>query len=147
MEQKLYFRFRYLSGNQPNYFKLFYYVEAPPPLTEGGLHIMRKKPAHPYDENALKAMRIFYKELLSGYPDVIKVHDIIKFTGFSKSAITNWVRNHHLDAIHYKRMFIIPKDYLLDFLTSDYYLQIIRKTETQIKTLNAFDLQHMQSRI
>lgn len=122
-------------------------MEAPPPLTEGGLHIMRKKPAHPYDENALKAMRIFYKELLSGYPDVIKVHDIITFTGFSKSAITNWVRNHHLDAIHYKRMFIIPKDYLLDFLTSDYYLQIIRKTETQIKTLNTFDLQHMRSSI
>lgn len=107
---------------------------------------MRKKPDHPYNESALKAMRVFYKEMLTEYPDIFEVSDIINFTGFSKSAITNWVRNHHLDAIHYKRKFIIPKDYLLDFLTSDYYLQIIRKTNTQLKTLNAFDLQYARSR-
>ena len=106
---------------------------------------MRKKPTHPYDKKALIEMRVFYQNMLSDYPDVVKVTDIIKLTGFSKSAITNWGRNRHLDAIHYKRMFIVPKGYLLDFLTSDYYLQIIRKTETQIKTLNTFDLQYTRS--
>lgn len=98
----------------------------------------------PNDKSYLTSMRGFYEEHIKNYPDMLETSDIICITGFSKSAITNWVRAKRIKAVHYKKKFLFPKDELLDFLTSSYYLSIIRKTDAQRQTLTVFHCDCME---
>lgn len=98
----------------------------------------------PVDQGYLISMRGFYEEHIKNYPDMLETSDIICITGFSKSAITNWVRAERIKAVHYKKKFLFPKDELLDFLTNSYYLSIIRKTDAQRQTLTVFHSDWME---
>lgn len=95
------------------------------------------------DKTYLTSMKEFYEDNIRNYPDMIDTADIICITGFSKSAITNWVRAGRLKAILYKRKFLFPKEYILEFLTGSYYLSIIRKTVLQQHTLALFHALYM----
>lgn len=98
----------------------------------------------PNGRNYLTSMRGFYEKQIENYPDMLETTDIISITGFSKSAITNWVRTNRITAVHYKKKFLFPKEVLLDFLISPYYLSIIRKTDAQRQTLTVFHADCME---
>lgn len=99
----------------------------------------------PSEGSSLATLWTFYEDHISSFPDVIQTADIIEITGFSKSAITNWVRSGRLKAIHYKKKFLFPKVYLLEFLTGSYYLSIIRKTDVQKSTLALFHAHYAEN--
>ncbi|MEA4845989.1 MAG: helix-turn-helix domain-containing protein [Clostridiaceae bacterium] len=87
----------------------------------------------------VRAMRRFYENELSEYPDAMGVENVIEFTGFSKSAITNWVRQKKLDAIKAKKKYYFPKEYLIDFLISSYYRQITRSSKKRQLMVQKFE--------
>lgn len=91
------------------------------------------------DSNYMIMMKKFYEDEFYNYPDVLDVSTVISMTGFSKSAITNWVRQKKLKEIKAKKKFYIPKKYLIEFLISPSYRQIRRKTVIQIQMMQKFE--------
>ena len=82
-------------------------------------------------------LKRFYKEQLIKYPDVVTVQDVVKITGYSDTAVVNWVNRRLLQAYRGKK-YKIPKIYLIDFLCGVYYRQITRKTKIHNDTMQIF---------
>lgn len=77
----------------------------------------------------LVRMRQFYEGLLAGYPDVMTVEQVAKFTGYCKNSVSNWCSKQELKNFLIRQRFRIPKEYLLDFLTSRYFIGIAVKSD------------------
>lgn len=69
-------------------------------------------------------IRIFYSNLLTDYPDVLSSADVCSFTGYKNTSVVGWCKNGHLKSFLIKQRLQIPKEYLLDFLLSDYFSSI-----------------------
>ena len=84
-------------------------------------------------------LAFYFQEQLSHYSSLLSVADIIRFTGYSKSAINNWVLQGHLPSLNYqgKRIksfkqgkgSLITKEMMVFFLSRTYYRRIVRKTQ------------------
>lgn len=84
-------------------------------------------------------MRTFYDKHLSPYPDLLSVKDIQQITGFSSSAIVRWISTGILKAFQPGKQYIVPKDFMLDFLISPYYRSIRRKAPAQKELMDTFE--------
>lgn len=83
-------------------------------------------------------MHEYYKKLLSKYPDVLTVGDVVKLTGYVKTSVNNWCNNGHLKAFKRNNMNHIPKVYLIEFCYSKYFRTITRKSDWHIRVLQEF---------
>jgi hypothetical protein len=77
----------------------------------------------------LNRMRLFYKRLLHEQPDVMTIEQVAQFTGYCKNSVGRWCSKQQLKNFFIRRRFQIPKEYLLDFLTSKYFVGISVKSE------------------
>lgn len=92
------------------------------------------------DTKYLKELRQFFSEQLVEEPDVFATLDVVRITGFSKSAVTGWVRSKRLQILDgNNKKFWIPKEYLLDFLAGNYFHLIKRKSDKQIAYMQKFE--------
>ena len=57
-----------------------------------------------------------------------------EFVG-KKVTVGGWIRRGKLKALQLLSKYVVPKPYLLDFLASDTYNQILRKTPLHVKML------------
>lgn len=83
-------------------------------------------------------LQYFNKQLYS-YPSILTVSDIMRFTGYAKTTINNWIVSGILQALQYNgkrikslvygRGSIITKESFIAFLTSPYYRNITRKSK------------------
>ena len=78
-------------------------------------------------------MRQYYEMLLKDYPDVLNVKQVAQFTGYGESSVAKWCSKQELKSIFIRQKFQIPKEYLLDFLVSRYFIGIAVKSEKQKK--------------
>lgn len=83
-------------------------------------------------------MHEYYKKLLSKYPDVLTVGDVVKLTGYVKTSVNNWCRNGHLKSFKKNGINHIPKVYLIEFFCSIYFRTIVRKSKWHIYILKEF---------
>lgn len=92
------------------------------------------------DTDYLKKLRLFFAGQLKKEPDILATADVVRITGYSKSAVTGWVRNGRLQTLGgcYKK-FWIPKVYLLDFLIGDHFRLITRKSKKHIAYMQNFE--------
>ena len=77
----------------------------------------RLPPEHLSDDE----VRRFYEEKLRSYGSLLTVENIVLFTGFSKTAVNNWLYDgklKYLDCLAGNR---IPKEYFIDFLCSEWF--------------------------
>jgi len=81
--------------------------------------------------------RKFYEERFKRAPDGLTTLEISEMTGFSKSAVNNWVQKGHLKAYRGVKN-LIPKEYVLDFICSDYYIRMHRRSIKQKNDLLSF---------
>lgn len=92
------------------------------------------KKAPSFDEvfthDDLIRMRQFYEKLLEKSPDVMTVEQIAKFTGYCKNSVSRWCSKEQLKSFFIRQRFQIPKEYLLDFLVSKYFIGIAVKSAT-----------------
>ena len=80
-------------------------------------------------------MHSFYEIRLKDVPDVLSVKDVIALTGYNFRTIETWVRKGKLRAMKLWGKYQIPKIWLIDWLSSEAYNAICRKTKQHIDTL------------
>lgn len=88
----------------------------------------------------LNKLRAFYTKILTDYPDVVTVQDVIKLTGYKKTAINNWCNNGKLQSFKRKNSNLIPKVYLIQFFCSEHFRMITRKTDWHIRVMRDFSV-------
>jgi len=86
----------------------------------------------------IEGLRRYYQKQLHDFPQLLLVPDVMRFTGYSKSAVNNWILRNELKPLSYKNKrlqsshrgkgTLITKDSFLDFLTGPYYRSITRKS-------------------
>lgn len=70
----------------------------------------------------------YFEEQLADAPDVLTVAQIAQATGYSIKAVSRWCSEGRLKSIIKQPKFMVPKVWLLDFLTSNDYNNICRKS-------------------
>lgn len=95
-------------------------------------HTIRLTPS----EKATKhAMTAYYKQQLQEYSDVMAVANICDFTGYNRRAVGNWCIKRRLKYISSSPRYLVPKPFLIDYLTSDWYNNTIRKSPKHVAAL------------
>ena len=106
----------------------YWYSRGPVKKKPGTIRILPNLPEQ-------KVVRTYYEGKLAKYPDVLDVAAVVDFTGYNRRTVGGWIRTGKLQALKLLSENMIPKPYLLDFLVSDTYNQIIRKTPLHVKML------------
>ena len=86
-----------------------------------------------FTKEDLTNMRQYYEILLKDYPDVLNVRRVAQFTGYGESSVAKWCSKQELKNFFIRQKFQIPKEYLLDFLVSRYFIGIAVKSEKHKK--------------
>ena len=73
-------------------------------------------------------IRRYFEEQLAGSPDVLTAAQIARLTGYSAKTVSRWCSAGRLKSILRQPKFMVPKVWLLDFLASDDYNNICRKS-------------------
>lgn len=81
-----------------------------------------------YTKEDIVRMRLFYEKLLEKKPDVMNVEQVARFTGYCKNTVGRWCSKQQLKNFFIRQRFQIPKEYLLDFLVSKYFIGIAVKS-------------------
>lgn len=85
----------------------------------------------------------YYKQALSDYSDVVDVDAIMKFTGYNRRTVGGWCRKGRLKFIMSAPKYRIPKCFLIEYLCSDRYDQIIRKSKEHLNAIwEVYQLSH-----
>lgn len=79
--------------------------------------------------------RRFLKKQLADYADVISPSKVSEITGYSTKSVALWCENGKLKSFNIFNRIKIPKEYLLDFLTSDEAFLIAKKSRKHIDIL------------
>ena len=93
--------------------------------------LYRRECREELDSDFIIGMYGFYAEKYKKYSDLLTVKHIMEMTGFSSSAIINWISRKELFAFKRGKVFLIPKSSFLEFVTSPYYRRIKNKTKIQ----------------
>ena len=78
-------------------------------------------------------IREYYSNKLKIYRELMTVDQIKLFTGFSKTAVNGWIANGHLQCLNCIAGNMIPKEYFIDFLCSDWFNADRRKPDRMRK--------------
>ena len=79
--------------------------------------------------------RRYYESKLASYPDVIDVSSIVEFTGYNRHTGCEWIRFGKLRALALQHKYMIPKCYLIDWLSSGEHNATLRKSRRHIDRL------------
>lgn len=79
--------------------------------------------------------RRYYESKLADYLDVIDVSAIVEFTGYNRHTVCEWIRFGKLRALALQHKYMIPKYYLIDWLSSDEHNATLRKSRRHIDRL------------
>lgn len=74
-------------------------------------------------------LRRHLEQQLADAPDVLTVEQIARFTGYTPHTVSRWCTEGRLRTIQRRPRFMVPKTWLLDYLVSDDYNKITRKSE------------------
>lgn len=89
----------------------------------------------PSEKATKQVMTAYYKQQLQGYSDVMTVADICDFTGYNRRAVGRWCVKKRLKYITSTPKYLVPKTFLIEYLTSDCYNNTIRKSKKHIAAL------------
>lgn len=108
-------------------------------LTDILAYLYEKECCQEADSDYILTMRKFYEMQFADYPDVLSSKTIESMTGFSSTAIGDWLKSGKLKSKMVKQHYKIPKAYLIDFIVSPYYRQIKNKSKKQKSDMAAFE--------
>jgi hypothetical protein len=81
-----------------------------------------------FTKDDFNRMRQYYENKLSNQLDVMTVEQIANFTGYCKNSVVRWCSKKELNNFFIRQRFHIPKEYLVDFLISKYFIGIAVKS-------------------
>lgn len=85
--------------------------------------------------NQNKLRKYYEKKLSSFYKDVLTLAEVSQFTGYKRKTVSAWIRDGKLQVIPYRNSYIVPQIYLLDWITSTEYNDIVRKSNKHTNAL------------
>ena len=80
-------------------------------------------------------LRTFLKMKIASYRDVLTPKEVGEITGYSFKTVNHWCVKEELKCFLIFNKFQIPKEYLLDFMVSERYILIAKKSPKHIKML------------
>lgn len=84
----------------------------------------------------------YIASIIEKYRDLLTVEDVAGFTGYEPCSVAHWCNRGVLENFKVKRKYYIPKEYLLDFLISDYFISIRQKTKEHKAFIKKFKAMH-----
>ena len=82
----------------------------------------------------LAAFRDYYKNLFCQYPDVVNTEDVRHMMGgIGINTVWKLIRGKHMKSIYYlNQEYLVPKQWLIDYLLSDHYQEIKSTLKHQV---------------
>ena len=74
-------------------------------------------------------VRECFEKQLKSYPDVLTVKMVAEATGYNLKTVSRWCTSGRLKTIQRNPQFMVPKVWLLDFMSSEDYNNIVRKNK------------------
>ena len=84
-----------------------------------------------------RRVRRWYERLLARPPDVLDAHQIAQITGYASRTVSRWCTEGRLKSFPYQHTYKVPKEWLLEFLTSEDYNSITRKSKAHYSMIAA----------
>ncbi len=84
-------------------------------------------------------IRRCFEEQLAGSPDVLTAAQIARLTGYSAKTVSRWCSAGRLKSILRQPKYMVPKVWLLEFLASDDYNNICRKSGRHYAMIREFN--------
>ena len=82
----------------------------------------------------------YYAHIYSGYPDVLTAADIVEMTGLNKSTVLRLLQAGKIKSLTNKPRYFIPKAYLLEFISSQFFIEEKSNSELFKKVLGGFEI-------
>ena len=89
----------------------------------------------PNSTEAKDAAQIYFSRVLTEYPDVMDINMICEATGYNRRTVGVWCRKGRLKTIWKTSKYMIPKSYLIDYLTSDWHNNTRRKSTKHLQAI------------
>lgn len=83
-------------------------------------------------------IRIFFKDKLRTMPDLLTISDLITITGLSKSWLNKCMAEGILKSFKNKGRNIVPKEYVLEFVSSKRYIDLAQTPSAYKYIINEF---------
>lgn len=83
----------------------------------------------PLSPECIERMRQLFIDILTPYPDLLNVSDIVEITGYCSTSVVNWCEKRYIHCFLIRRKYIIPKESLLDFMLGERFRTISLKSE------------------
>lgn len=95
--------------------------------------------ALPLTDATHRRVRRWYENLLAHQPDVLDAHQIAQVTGYASRTVSRWCTEGRLKSFPYQYTYKVPKEWLLEFLTSEDYNSITRKSKAHYAMIAAVE--------
>lgn len=73
----------------------------------------------------IRKIKLYFKNLLYVYPDVLSINQVSDVTGYSTTTILKWVNKGMLKCFNMGNRYIVPKICLLEFLSGPDFMQTL----------------------
>ena len=93
-----------------------------------------------------RRVRRWYETLLARQPDVLDARQIARVTGYGARTVSHWCNEGRLRAFSHQHTYKVPKEWLLEFLTSEDYNSITRKSKAHYAMIAAVTPKPRKSR-
>lgn len=90
------------------------------------------------DAKTRKTLRKWLRKQLEDLKDTLSCREVCALTGYDLHTLTRWGREGKIPFRLYHNRFLISKAQLIDFLASDAYNGIVRKSEAHCKMISRF---------
>lgn len=90
------------------------------------------------DEETRHYLREYYEEQFSYLPEVVPTYIIAQITGYSKGAVDKWCSDEIIDSMIIMNRRYVQKDVLLEYLASDRYACIVRRSKKHSEAVDKF---------
>lgn len=95
-------------------------------------YTLRCLPCGPVDTEKL---RTYYEKEPASYDEVLSVMQVSAFIGYRSTTVTSWIRTGKLEALQLLDRYIIPKELLINWLSSERYNSFERKSNQHVRIL------------
>ena len=82
----------------------------------------------------------YFKYIYTEYDDILKIADISEMTGLNKSTISKLLKTGTIKSLEKKPIYLVPKQYLLEFLITPRFLESQTISETHKKILGGLEI-------
>lgn len=98
----------------------------------------------PLSDHARSVMKDYYSKILHSEKEILRVSDICRITGYGKTIVNTWFLSKYLRYVVIKGAKHTAKEVLIDFMSSDDFDKIFRKSEWHLQQIEILrhKLQH-----